>query len=348
MSKIICDVCGTSYPESATQCPICGCVRPVDTVTVNTENNEEATTTGTYTYVKGGRFSKANVKKRNSANHAVPVEDNFDKTDDDAPSTKVDKGLTITICVLLLAIIAVVVYIVLHFFAPNLGKTDPTEQMPSTTTQATTEDVTTEPTVEQIPCEQIIISNTVVELDKVGAAFLLNVTTDPDDTTDVILFESSDESVATVTSGGKIVAVAPGQAVITVSCGVAEAQCRVVCAFEAVPDETTEATTDATEATEPETDTLTLKLNWTFAMVDDPSVGDVTLKVGETWAAYTNKDGKIPATEIVFKSSDTSVVTIDEKGIVKAVGIPAGKNQGEAMITAEYQGQIVKCRIIVR
>ena len=25
MSKIICDVCGTRYPDSAGQCPICGC-----------------------------------------------------------------------------------------------------------------------------------------------------------------------------------------------------------------------------------------------------------------------------------------------------------------------------------
>ena len=30
MSKIICDVCGTTYPDSATQCPICGCVRSAD------------------------------------------------------------------------------------------------------------------------------------------------------------------------------------------------------------------------------------------------------------------------------------------------------------------------------
>ena len=27
MSKIICDVCGTSYPDTAEQCPICGCSR---------------------------------------------------------------------------------------------------------------------------------------------------------------------------------------------------------------------------------------------------------------------------------------------------------------------------------
>ena len=61
MSKIICEVCGTSYPETANQCPICGCVRPADATSVETDTAVE---TG-YTYVKGGRFSKANVRKRN-------------------------------------------------------------------------------------------------------------------------------------------------------------------------------------------------------------------------------------------------------------------------------------------
>ena len=27
MGKIICDICGTSYPDTAQQCPICGCTR---------------------------------------------------------------------------------------------------------------------------------------------------------------------------------------------------------------------------------------------------------------------------------------------------------------------------------
>ena len=27
MSKIICDICGTTYPETADCCPICGCSR---------------------------------------------------------------------------------------------------------------------------------------------------------------------------------------------------------------------------------------------------------------------------------------------------------------------------------
>ena len=63
MSKVICDICGTSYPETATQCPICGCVRPAESTAVSDSDREHQG----YTYVKGGRFSKANVKKRNQA-----------------------------------------------------------------------------------------------------------------------------------------------------------------------------------------------------------------------------------------------------------------------------------------
>ena len=37
MSKIICDVCGTSYPETAAACPICGCARPNSTNQVSAD-----------------------------------------------------------------------------------------------------------------------------------------------------------------------------------------------------------------------------------------------------------------------------------------------------------------------
>ena len=71
MSKIICDICGTSYPETASQCPICGCVRPGDFQRVSDESKNEGNNASGYTYVKGGRFSKTNVKKRNSGKVSV-------------------------------------------------------------------------------------------------------------------------------------------------------------------------------------------------------------------------------------------------------------------------------------
>jgi hypothetical protein len=37
MSKVICDVCGTSFPETDEQCPLCGCAKSADAVIVPDE-----------------------------------------------------------------------------------------------------------------------------------------------------------------------------------------------------------------------------------------------------------------------------------------------------------------------
>ena len=65
MNKIVCDLCGTSYPETVPQCPICGTAK----------SNGTKTTSGSetgYAYVKGGRFSHANVRKRMGGNQELP------------------------------------------------------------------------------------------------------------------------------------------------------------------------------------------------------------------------------------------------------------------------------------
>ena len=107
MNKIVCYVCGTSYPENATQCPICGYVQTAE-ASVSANSAE-----GGYTYVKGGRFSKANVKKRTQANvqsgqAPVPTKKHSTKK-----AKKSNVGSIILIVVLLLAIFAVVSYIAL-------------------------------------------------------------------------------------------------------------------------------------------------------------------------------------------------------------------------------------------
>lgn len=319
MSKIICDVCGTSYPETATQCPICGCVRPVDIATVAGDTNEsDVRTTGTYTYVKGGRFSKANVKKRNRAVQTAAAEPAAVSEEPEQEKTKSDKGLIITVCALLVAIIAVVIYIALHFFMPSLPQGDNSTAGNAASTTDNTQQTTTEATVLEVPCVDIVISKTLVELDKEGAAYLLNVTTDPGNTTDEVIFTSGDETVATVSDGGKIVAVGPGETVITVTCGSATAECRVVCNIEV------EETTEATEA--PTVSDEDFKLNR----------DDFTLsKKGATWQLY---NGDIPVKQITWTSDDEKVVTIKD-GVVTAVG------SGTTTVHAEYNGTKRSCTV---
>ena len=266
MSKIICDVCGTSYQETVTQCPICGCVRAVDAKTVpDSAEHQPASAPGSnYTYVKGGRFSKANVKKRNEAKKNIPAPGVVPDDDDNTKSR--DKGLILVLVLLLLAIAAVVCYIVVRFLLPGTQTPSITPAPNATTTVPT---VTTAPTVLKIPCESLELSDLIITFDKVNAVQLLDATPDPVDTTDTVEFSSSDDAVATVNADGKIVAVGPGEAVITVTCGSAQVQCRVECTFEG--EETTEPTTEPTIPAEE------FKLNRT----------DFTLsRKGETWLLY--------------------------------------------------------------
>ena len=224
MSKIICDVCGTSYPDTATQCPICGCVST--SVAQGTAAAGEAGAAG-YTYVKGGRFSKANVRKRNIASGGVAssVEENG-KTSERKTSGKDNKGLTIAAIVLFLAIIAVVLYITIRLVSgANDPGIDPGES-----------DSVQQEQEETISCERIYFDLESVVLTKEGAIAKLFVTVEPGDTTDVLgQAVSENPEVATAVLEGKaitITAVGEAEPVIDLTCGTATATCPVKCSFE--------------------------------------------------------------------------------------------------------------------
>ena len=327
MSKIICDVCGTSYPETATQCPICGCVRPGEVQTIVGDTNDQPIVNepGNYTYVKGGRFSKSNVKKRNKA--ALNGKEEKPAADDQQTEKfKLDTGLTVAVVALLLAIIAVVVYIVLHFFVPGMtGKNDPADQTTASAQTTALEETTTEPTELELPCTNIVLDSSEILLEELDASWLLNARIEPADTTDAIVYESSDTAVATVNSEGLVTAVGNGTAEIRVICGDVEKVCQVVCTI----PETTDPTEDTTEPTSEET---------------EPSVtpdGDFELNredfslffVGDSWDVY---DGSVDASQILWSSDNEAVVTVKD-GVVEAVG------PGTTYIHAEYNATKVSC-----
>lgn len=59
MTKLICDICGTSYSDSEEKCPTCGYARAFAE-----EEPVEVRSFGVREKVRGGRFSKKNVRKR--------------------------------------------------------------------------------------------------------------------------------------------------------------------------------------------------------------------------------------------------------------------------------------------
>lgn len=270
MSKIICDVCGTRYPDSSEQCPICGCVN------TSAANEPEQDVQATEEFevparpvVRGGRFSKANVRKRNRnqaiyeepevrSKAAVKAEEEAYDPEEEFEEENSNKGgtvLNVLLVIVIIALLAVSAYIFVQYFMPNFMGDDPT--VPATEAYVETEAPTQAPTEAQpteapsVPCQQLVLDITDITLREAGEMYLLNVQILPEDTTDGIMYISSNEEVATINEEGRITAIGEGSVVITAICGDQQLECNVVCDF--TPEEETEAPTEAPteEPTEP-------------------------------------------------------------------------------------------------
>ena len=149
MSKIICDICGTAYPDTADQCPICGSAKQIDSEIIS-DTMTEGVDRSVKTATKGGHFSNANVRKRNkgkklsvaakktaapakpakpatSAKSAKPVKPDKSAEKDPAQSKDAEQteksqgGLLAVVWVLLIAVVLVLAYIVVQFVLPMYG-----------------------------------------------------------------------------------------------------------------------------------------------------------------------------------------------------------------------------------
>lgn len=376
MRKIVCEVCGTSYPETASACPICGSARSVDARILVDDSGDSAPETPTYTYVKGGRFSKKNVRKRNAMKNnpgrreEIPVrkaakprpaptgqkaerkpviQEPVSETVSSKPTATVNPapekeaapapqkkaaqavrssesrkgngGLVAAIAVLAIIVVGLGAYLGLRQFAPevlaNIGLGTPTE-------------TATEPSMKVLPCTDLVLVDSTVTLDRLGATWKISAVPTPADTTDTVTFVSSNPDVATVTLDGQVTAVSAGTATITVTCGNVSKSCTVRCSFanastapstkpSTAPSATTEVTTAPT--TLPPID-LTLNRD------------DFTLTyAGEEWMLMDDEDA---AKLVTWASDDTDVCTVKD-GLVTAVG------SGAAKIIATYNGKSVEC-----
>ena len=324
MSKIICDVCGTSYQETASHCPICGCARPVDVVPEIAFDETEIIKRENYTYVKGGRFSKTNVQKRlNGIPSANAAPSASSKKSSNSMNNKGDRGLVIAVCALLLAIIAVVIYIAVHFFSGSGNDNYKQPSVQDTTTQSIESDAPA--TDIDIPCTGIVLSHSEITFTSVGEVCALGAILTPDDTTDVLVFSTSDDAIVTVSSGGEVVAVAAGEAIITVTCGEASAQCRVVCSF--VEDETEAATEPADDTREY---TAPYKIN----------KKDVSISVGETFQLkLTDANGEI--IPVTWSPAVADICSINGNSIT-------GSMKGKVEISTTYNGETYTCIVRVK
>lgn len=333
MNKVICDVCGTAYPETANVCPICGSAR-VSSQGAAAETEEQETTARTY--VKGGRFSKKNVRSRGAKGRASEsprrAPDNEEKT---------SKGLVAVVVLLLIAIVAVVIYIGIQFFDLDLGmNSDPADSNSTgaSESQVSTDAGQSDSTDAGVPCTKLQLSNPILEFLDVSDKWTLEVEVEPLDCTEEISFVSSDSAVVTVTKSGEkaglVQPVGNGEATITVTCGSMSAECKVSCKLAGFTDPSQPS--DPTKPSGPLTGEFNFEFNTKYT---DPSSGkyDTTFdQKGYVWRAYKSSL-TIDPTEITWISDNPDVCTVDEKGLVTMVG------PGTTEVHAQYNGKTVSC-----
>lgn len=262
MSKIICDVCGTRYPDTAEQCPICGHIRAASGKTAEDVLVLDDAHTESHTKVRGGRFSKANVKKRTgnaityeaapakskAAKKAEAVQPAADEDifTEDKQNRKANTILNILLVIVIVALLVVMGYILTQHVLPAMNK--PEETLPPPTVMPTeTEAIETEPVETEeptFPCEELVLEETEILLTEYEQKWLINVEVKPENTTDVLTFTSADELIATVDDEGCITALAEGQTVITISCGDIQVEYDVICLFPGVEIKPGEVPTD--------------------------------------------------------------------------------------------------------
>lgn len=306
MSKIVCEVCGTSFPETSAQCPICGYVPTGDNVYTEPTVNDEKVT-GSYTYVKGGRFSKNNVRKRNkgvavattSVSKKNLPQNEQSKAEEAKPKNENNKGLLITIGVLIVAILAVLGYIVVKFLLPGMNQ----EDQPTLDTSVSDQ-------IEEtgVPCTDILLNVETLMFDEYNQQKNLDVNLLPSDTTDSVSYLSKDETVAVVDTNGLVTAVGRGETSIIVICGAIQVECAVV--SDVIPPEAME-----------------FRLNRQQITFDVPGAG---------WLLYS---GEIPVEEIIWTTEDEMVATVED-GRVTAVG------EGYTKVYGEYLGNQQVCEIV--
>lgn len=344
MNKIICDICGTTYPDSAECCPICGCTNAAaaDLLGADALNDGfPGKTNG-----KTAAFSEKNRKKEifdyDEVNtEDVPEEENEDteydeEEDEEEEVPRHNTFVVILLTVLIVALLAAAGFVFIRYFLPNKGVE---ETVPTTAAVQETEDAgDTEPTV---PCQQMAMSSAgVAELSAEGQQFLLHVKAFPENTTDKIIYTSGDESIATVTEDGKITAVSEGETVIYISCGKTSMKCPVIVKY---VEETVPPTTEAVEETVPAT--TEAEVEETTPAETKPAVNsNVKLKLKRTdiqlgvyYQFQLELDCDLAPEDVTWTSEHPHIATVDEQGNVTAV------KSGTTAITAKYGDQEVQC-----
>ncbi len=361
MNKIICDICGTSYQESAECCPICGCPRGAaeallgEEIPMEESKVEASQPQSRFVPRKKEIFDFDEVNDPRPVPEDIEDDDAFeddddfeededtdyDEEEDDDDEPRPNTFVVILLTILIAGLMFAAGFLFVRYFLPNMNIEETT---PSTTAPAQLAE-STDPAETAVPCEYMTMNNAAkAELSEIGQQFLLNVIVKPENTTDAVIFTSADESIATVSADGKITAVAEGETTIFISCGSNSMECPVVVKYveeteapttepaveteETVPGEDADATGVATEPTiKPADPNVVLKLKKT------------DIQLGVYYYVTLELDCDLDPSQVEWSSEHPHIAKVDDKGVVTAM------KEGTTSITAKYGDQEVHCMV---
>ena len=361
MGKIICDICGTSYPDTAECCPICGCT-PDAAATLAGEDLLERNETGgngaqAFSRKRKEIFDFDEVNGETQEEEETYTQSTYDDEEEEEEEEEPRQNtLVVVILTVLIALLLMVAgFIFVRYFLPNMGGKAASVKE----TMEQTEQVAEQTSELSIPCAELyIISGKTITLNEEGQMFLLHVKANPENTTGKILYSSADESVATVTEDGRVTAVSEGETVISISCGVSTMECPVTVeyvvetaaptteALETIPDEEQSVTTGETEAADAAEGTEATEATEAAATTapTQAALKNVTLKLKKTdiclgvYYEFTLLlDCNLEQNEVQWSSEHPYIASVDENGVVKAI------KTGTTVITAQYGDQTAQC-----
>lgn len=341
MGKVICDICGTSYPDTAEQCPICGCTRETAAQMLGSDFQkavkEEKPNKNRKTSSKKPKeifdFDEVNngAEEFEDDEEAVDQDEDYEEENEDRPNTFAVILLTILIVILLLA----AGLLFFRFILPNMGNNDinvePTVPMQNTLP------VPTAPV--GIPCETLVLSSDNDHtFTAAGEWFLLHVSKVPSNSTDEIIYTSADENVATVTADGRIEAVSEGQTSISITCGEKTIEVAVKVDFSAATEPVVVATEPVVSAeTEPVVDVPSDNTGLKTDVVLKVKQSEFKLPIGTYHTLLLDCD--LDPSEVEWSTEHSYIAKVDETGKVTAIDF------GVTDVIVKYGDQEVRCKV---
>jgi hypothetical protein len=190
------------------------------------------------------------------------------------------------------------VYIVLTFFGPEFSFNNMQDETLPTAAP-------TEETVD-LRCKEIHLAQEEIVFEEIGVQFQIEPILTPSNTDEQCTYFTNNDAVATVNGSGLVTAIGSGEAIISVRCGNASVECRVLVPEPKIP----------------------------FAL----DFSEVTLNAGgESYVLYS---GELNSDEIVWASEDETIALVQD-GIVIAVG--AGTTTIYASYNGETATCVVYC-----